>query len=311
MKVLGFGAVVWDDIEPRASAGTAPLDSAAGGRNIGGAVFNLVMHAKKLGASAYMFTALGDDDLGRRTLEVMRSKGVTTDFIKTVREPTCLVSVTFDERGEPHYEVPNPASWDAITVTPGDLDIIDRIGFDYFCFGTIEQRNKVSRAALRKILGSCRFRRVYLDLTLRREYTTEILEYSLRAADIAKMNEVEAEVVKDAFALGARDRRDLMMKIAEKFDIDIVCITAGESGAHIGSREAYAYCPAYRVTVSDPVGAGDAFAAGLMVRLEAGDSLADACNFACKMGALICSKTSSLPDYDLAEIKAVREIHTD
>ena len=38
MKVLGFGAVVWDDIKPRASAGTAPLASVAGGRNIDGAI---------------------------------------------------------------------------------------------------------------------------------------------------------------------------------------------------------------------------------------------------------------------------------
>ena len=50
MKILGFGAVLWDVIR--------------GELNIGGAVFNLISQSKKLGAEAYFLSAIGNDELG-------------------------------------------------------------------------------------------------------------------------------------------------------------------------------------------------------------------------------------------------------
>ena len=64
MKVLGFGAVLWDDI---ADPAAPPADSVAGEANIGGAVFNVVVHLQRLGYAAYMLSAIGRDPLGERT----------------------------------------------------------------------------------------------------------------------------------------------------------------------------------------------------------------------------------------------------
>jgi fructokinase len=62
------------------------------------------------------------------------------------------------------------------------------------------------------------------------------------------------------------------------------------------------------VQVRDTVGSGDAFSAGLLYKLAQGAPLDSACGFANKMGALISSKKSSIPDYDLAELDALVDV---
>ena len=306
MKILGFGAVLWDDIkDEHDSAYGNPGESLRGEQNIGGAVFNVVAHAKKLGFQAYMASAVGDDLLGQKTLNVVRSLGVETDFIKIVEEPTCVVAVSFDKEGSPSYSVPELSSWDAITVSENALELIDTISFDYFCFGTLEQRNRVSRETLREILSHCHFKDVYVDLTLRRQYTKEIIDYSLQECSIAKMNAEEADVVNELFGFNSKAYECLIRRISAEFGIDIVCITAGSAGAHIGSQHEYEFCSGYKITVSDTVGAGDAFSAGMLHHLSAKAGLSEACDFANRMGALISSKKSSIPEYDIGEIDRI------
>jgi len=288
MNVLGFGAIVWDEIE--------------GERNIGGAVFNLLAHVSKLGGTAYLVSAVGNDQLGTETLEVVRSLGVSTRFIQTVDLPTCVIRVEFDDDGAPSYIVPELTAWDHVRVGTVDLDAINGLAFDYCCFGTLEQRDEVSRSALRSILDRCTFGDVFLDPTLRRQYTREILQYSLDRCTIAKMNEEEAHVVSETFGYGVTAPQSLIPHIARNFDIEIVCITAGSLGAYIGTRDEIHFCPSYEVSDSDTVGAGDAFGAGLIHKLHNGESLQNACDFGCRMGALVASKRGAVPDYELAEL---------
>ena len=303
MKIIGFGAVLWDDIKDKQVGSHGdPDNSVCGEQNIGGAVFNVVAHARKLGFQAYMASAIGDDLLGQKTLDAIRSLDVKTDFIKTVAEPTCVVAVSLDKDGLPTYSIPEVSSWDAITVNKNDLRLIDNIYFDYFCFGTLEQRNRVSRETLQEILTNCRFKNVYVDLTLRRQYTKEIIDYSLQHSSIAKMNDEEADVVNELFGFGSKSYENFINRISIEFDIDTVCITTGSAGAHIGSRKEYEFCSGYRVAVSDTVGAGDAFSAGMLHKLSTGANLKDVCDFANKMGALISAKKSSIPEYDIADI---------
>ena len=81
---------------------------------------------------------------------------------------------------------------------------------------------------------------------------------------------------------------------------------AASAGAYYLDDAGFGHCPGYEVAVSDPVGAGDAFVAGLAHRLCAGDTLKAACDFGNRLGALIASKTSSIPEYALAEMHDLR-----
>ena len=148
---------------------------------------------------------------------------------------------------------------------------------------------------------------MFLDLTLRGDfYDRELLDYSMRRADIVKMNDDEAWVVNELFGFGRGELRELLPVIAREFDSELVCITLGADGALAGGRSEVLHVPGYPVSVVDTVGCGDAFSAGLLYRLGAGGSLADACDFGNRMGALISARRSSIPDYDLTELDRLR-----
>jgi fructokinase len=291
VKVLGFGAVLWDNI--------------GGQLNIGGAVFNLTAHAKKLGAEAYFITAIGKDELGDRTFDIIKANGVRTPFIKRVDVPTCIVNVTVQEKGVPLYEIPAFTSWDLSQVNKDGLDLINKIEFDYFCFGTIEQRNPVSQKSLRSILENCTFHHVFYDMNLRLHYyDKKTIEYSMEICNILKMNDDETETVKTLFGYNEDDYTKLAPRLRNDFNIDIICITEGAKGAYISSNDGFDFCPGYTVEVADTVGSGDAFSAGLIYKHNQQSSKKDACDFACKLGAFVASRRGAVPDYIVSDIDA-------
>jgi len=298
LKVLGFGAVLWDDISDG--------HSQKGAQNIGGAVFNVMFHLKQLGHRASMLTAVGNDPLGDRTIRTMKALGMDVKLVKRVPEPTCLVRVTFDSNRQPSYSCDEQVSWDFITAGRQDIELINKNKYDILCFGTIEQRHGVSRETLRKVLEKCRFNTLYLDLTLRSPfYSKEVVEYSLKKCTVAKMNMEEAAVTDKMFSIGAVSVKEFMASLQQLFSIGKVVVTDGENGAYFAADEGCGHVGGYHADMIDPVGAGDAFSAGLLHKLYEGFSTEDACDFACRMGAMICSKKSSIADYTMEEVNSL------
>jgi fructokinase len=302
MKVLGFGAILWDRVVGRNAGGNACHDR----MTIGGSVFNVIAHLRNLGNEASMLTALADDELGRCAREEVARRGIRADFIGAARAPTCCIEVRHDENGLPRYSSPDLVSWDQVEIGQAGLMAIDREQFDCVVFGTLEQRSQISRQTLWKVLDLDSIRTRFVDLTLRGNfYSRELLDRCLRRATIAKMNEEEALVLAGMFGLGERDPGRLVPRISLEFGPDITCITLGERGAFIGDRGGSTLVPGYPVMVEDTIGSGDAFSAGLLHSLALGAPALRACEFANRMGALIASLPGAVPDYRLSDIDAV------
>ena len=296
MKILGFGAVLWDEI--------------SGEKNIGGAVFNLVTHCRKLGAEAFFYTAVGADKLGERTIELVRDLGIHTDFVKTVDWPTCVVKVSIDESGGAKYSVPTMTSWDFIAATEEDFSTVDSLDFDYFCFGTIEQRSSTSRKTLRSLLRHCRFKNIFLDANLRLDYYNRaILQYSLRQSNMAKFNKEEMSIVSKLLGFGQVGYEDFIQIMIRRYGLKLVCVTLGRDGALLGSNTELVHCPGYTVEVSDTVGAGDAFSAGLLLKEHSAVSLHETVDFACRLGSIVASRRGAIPDYELDDILSLSNMN--
>ena len=107
-RILLFGEIVWDDIVPGGGSGKP--------ENIGGASFNAAVHCRRLGMESAMISALGEDKLGEKTFEFVRESGVDTAYIARSQLPTCLITVAFNEKGEPAYTIPPDVSWDDIVL---------------------------------------------------------------------------------------------------------------------------------------------------------------------------------------------------
>ncbi len=295
IKALGFGCVVWDDIseDPQAE----------GPQNIGGTIFNTVVHLNRLGDKASIVTAIGDDDLGSLTIHKIEEMGIGMELVKKVPEPTCLVKVFFDEDKNWSYSMEDRVSWDFISVNKSDINRINRHKYDTFFFGTLEQRNSVSRNGLISILKECKFDTIFLDMNLRPPfYSKEIVGFSLRECTIAKMNMEEAIMTNDMFDIDADSIEEFINSLKQIYSINKIIITDGENGAYFGNGEKIGYSKGYKIDIVDPVGAGDAFSAGLLHKLGEGSSLEEACEFANRVGAMICSAKSSIPDFTLDKV---------
>lgn len=309
MKVLGFGEIVWDEIpQLPVSPAAGPAHNESKEMILGGAVLNVMAHLHRLGAETHILTAIGNDDLGGETLKAVEKTGVRTDLLRVVDAPTCVVRVKFSPQGQPSYVFEEDVSWDHLDITSADIDMIQRQDFDVFCFGTLHQRKQASLKSLDRLLEQVPFDVVFVDINLRTPfYCREIIEYSLQKCNIAKMNTEEAAIIAEIVHLPFTDITEFMAQLRQTFDIEKICITDGAQGVHYSGPQDSGFTSGYQVTVADTVGAGDAFSAGLLYRLSNGDSLAQACDFGCKTGALIASKKGAISDWDIAELAALQK----
>jgi fructokinase len=78
-------------------------------------------------------------------------------------------------------------------------------------------------------------------------------------------------------------------------------VTLGAHGCALFSQDTYVEDQGRPVKVADPVGAGDAFAAGFMHGLNSKWPLRDVAAFANRIGALVASRHGAIPDWTIEE----------
>ncbi len=296
MKVLGFGALLWDKIK--------------GNLYIGGAVFNVIAHCRQMGGNSYLMSCVGKDKLGEKAQRVLEKKGVKADFIKKVNHPTCIVEVSIDQNGSPLYSLDNPTSWDFINTSYSDIKLINEIKFDFFCFGTIEQRGKINSGTIKSIFENCSFENIFFDVNLRMDYFNENqIGYSLEKCNILKLNKAEFKRLNKAFGFKENGYEKTLTKLGRTFNIKTICLTLGNSGAYAYSGGDLVHCPGFRVDVKNTVGSGDAFAAGFITKIYQGEPLQEACDYACRIGAFVASVERAVPDYNLENIDNLLDLN--
>lgn len=72
--------------------------------------------------------------------------------------------VTLNKSGLPSYTVLENTAFDNIVSSDEDIEEIKSTSFDALYFGTLIQRNAVSKAALKKLCNYCTFREIICDI---------------------------------------------------------------------------------------------------------------------------------------------------
>ncbi|HEY7117096.1 MAG TPA: carbohydrate kinase, partial [Tepidisphaeraceae bacterium] len=276
--VLALGEVLWDLLP--------------GGRQLGGAPANFAYHAAQLGADARIVSAVGDDELGREILDRLRSQSLDTSYVAVDRDhPTGVVTVTLDLAGQPSYTIHEDVAWDYIPTNRGLLDLAAKA--ECICFGTLAQRSRTAREAIRAVLSRVGPNALkILDINFRQDYyDRELVDRSLRAASVLKINEQELEELPTL--LGDPD--------AEIFDrypgMELLAVTRGEGGSSLRSSDGtHVEHPGYpAVPMVDAVGAGDSFTAALAVGLLRGLPLARINDNANRLASFVCTQPGATP----------------
>ena len=244
-KILGIGEVLWDLLPS--------------GPQLGGAPGNFAYHAHALGASACVVTRVGDDNFGLESLRRFEELGIADGTVQVDdTAPTGTVSVSLSEKGNPDYIIHEDAAFDRLEVTPKALNAVREA--DAICFGTLAQRSELSRNSIQRLVAtaSANALRVF-DINLRQSYfSREVIEASLRLANVFKLNDNELWFLAGMFDLKGSTRNQIE-ELAKKFDLHLVALTRGPAGSLLFQGGKWSDSPSVPIQVVDSVGAGDAF----------------------------------------------------
>jgi fructokinase len=283
MRVLGIGEILWDELPT--------------GRALGGAPFNVTAQLTHLGHQASYVTAVGADPPGRAALAEARRRGIDTSLIRvTDAAPTGVARVTTGDSGGADFEIVRPAAYEYIRVSDAALDRIAAERADALVFGTLAQCQArvldATEAIAAAVPGAIRL----YDVNLRAGWWWPPLVIRLMSlATVVKLAEAEARVLAPVLGLEWQGAQAFCQDLAGQRGLRAVAVTAGSGTAALWLDGELALARPPAATVADPVGAGDAFSAGLADAVSREMPAALALRRANALGTLIASRRGALP----------------
>lgn len=166
------------------------------GKKLGGAPLNFAYHCRQLGAQGYPVSAIGKDCLGSEILAVLDAKGIPSDYVAEFDDhPTGTVEVTLDDNGKPEYVITEGVAWDFLPESAMLLELAGRA--HAVCFGSLAQRNAVSRRTMAGFLKAMRPDSLKIcDVNLRQQfYSKETLLGALEFCNVLKLSDEELPVL--------------------------------------------------------------------------------------------------------------------
>lgn len=280
--VVGMGEALWDVLPE--------------GKKIGGAPANFAYHVSQFGLPSCVVSAIGDDALGKEIIENFTSKGLD-QLIAEVPYPTGTVQVEIDQTGIPLYDIKENVAWDNIPYTE-HLDALAK-RTKAVCFGSLAQRNVVSRETINHFLDTMPKdddSLIVFDVNLRQGfYNKEILCKSMQNCNILKINDEELITVSRMFGYPGIDLQDKCWILLGKYNLKMLILTCGINGSYVFTPGNVSFQPTPKVEVADTVGAGDSFTAAFIASILKRKSVTEAHSIAVKTSAYVCTQKGAMP----------------
>ena len=277
-----------------AGLGEVLFDVFASGSRLGGAPANFAFHCAQNGLEAAVISSVGNDELGERAREQLAMHFLPALLLRNDHK-TGFVKVDVDAAGVPSYAFAEDTAYDNIPLAESALEMVRHL--DLICFGTLAQRGDVSRKTIMALLdampeGALRV----FDVNLRREYySREVIEESLRRAEIVKCNEDELPVLCGMAGIDGADPAAYYGFLRER-GIFCFILTEGARQSTVWLNDEKSVLPTPHAEVADTVGAGDSFTATLVSQLMLGRSLPLAHRRAVGVSAFVCTQKGAMPE---------------
>ncbi len=296
--------------------GTTPLRHARTLQlGVGGSESNVAIGAARLGIASSWTGRVGDDELGRLVLRELQAEGVRTFASRDASKPTAIMlkaSRTIHSTHVTYYRTDSAGA----ALGPGDVNVeLLRKAKVFHTSAITPALSPTASEAVRKAVEICRDSEtlVSIDLNFRRalwseQEAREEFRWLASKANVVFATESEARI-----ACAGTDASALAHELAS-LGGGMAIVKQGERGAvaSIHGQE-HVVDPVPVVTV-DPVGAGDAFAAGFLAALIQGDEPTQSLRWAALMGAWAVTTAGDwqgLPGLDELETLAARRAADD
>jgi fructokinase len=278
--IVGLGEALWDVLPE--------------GKKLGGAPANFAYHAAQFGQETIAISALGEDALGDETIEALKEHNLNY-LMPRVPYPTGTVQVTLTGDGIPTYDIKENVAWDNIPFTNEILEIAKNARA--VCFGSLAQRNVVSRENIHKFLDAtpddCT---KIFDINLRQQfYTKEVIKESLKRCNILKINDEELVLIGRMFGYPGLDIEDKCWLILGKYNLDMLVLTCGTNGSYVFTPGQMSFQETPKVEVADTVGAGDSFTGSFVGSILNGKPVPEAHKTAVQVSAYVCTQNGAMP----------------
>lgn len=273
----------------------------------GGGPFNTARALARLGVPTAFLGRLSEDVFGRELAGLLVSEGAHLELASIGPEPTTVAIADIDSEGFAEYQFLVQGT-SAPNLT---LDMLpEHFGPDVTALhvGTLGLVLEPMASTLAELVSRERDRRlVMLDPNIRvglvpdSEYR-ERLQTAISQSTIVKASEADLAWIYPQ--LGYELAADQILRDG----VSLVVVTLGARGAFGAHRGARIHVDAPQVEVVDTIGAGDAFGAALLAWLHdqsalradlflEQDDLAAALEFACRAGALTCTRAGADPPW--------------
>ena len=285
--IVGLGEALWDVLPE--------------GKKLGGAPANFAYHAGQFGLDTIAISALGEDKLAEETIDALKEHQLHY-LMPRVPYPTGTVQVTLTGEGIPTYDIKENVAWDNIPFTDEMAEIAKNARA--VCFGSLAQRNVVSRENIHKFLDNTPEDCLKIfDINLRQQfYSKEVIQASLQRCNILKINDEELVLIGRMFGYPGLDIENKCWLILGKYNLDMLVLTCGTNGSYVFTPGQMSFQETPKVEVADTVGAGDSFTGSFVGSILNGKTVQEAHKTAVHVSAYVCTQNGAMPTVP-AELK--------
>jgi len=286
--VVCYGEVLWDIFPTKTKPGGAPM--------------NVAYHLRKFGIDSRMISRVGDDEAGKKLLNLLTEWEIPTDNCQIDKaNETGYVLATVLPGNEMSYNIHSPVAWDFITPNAQNDKLVSEA--DAFVYGSLVTRNETSLETLYHLIKKAKFN--VFDINLRQPfYSQRIIEHLLEKCNLLKLNDTELELISAWFSTEKSDEKTAVRVLQQRFNIDEVIVTKGAEGASYYTKEESYTFPAFKVSVKDTCGSGDSFLAAFLAKKFEGASPETSMIYATGLGAFVASHEGACPAYNLTELES-------
>ena len=278
--IVGLGEALWDVLPE--------------GKKLGGAPANFAYHAGQFGLDTIAISALGEDKLAEETIDALKEHSLN-HMMPRVPYPTGTVQVTLTGDGIPTYDIKENVAWDNIPYTDEMKEIAQNARA--VCFGSLAQRNVVSRENIHKFLDDTpKDCMKIFDINLRQQfYTKEVIKESLQRCNVLKINDEELVLIGRMFGYPGLDIENKCWLILGKYNLDMLVLTCGTNGSYVFTPGQMSFQETPKVEVADTVGAGDSFTGSFCACILNGKPVPEAHKTAVEVSAFVCTQNGAMP----------------
>jgi len=280
----------------------------------GGAPANVAVAARRLGASTAFIGKVGQDPFGDFLKSVLDCEGVDTRglrFDNDARTTMAIIAMP-DENSAEFFFYRNPGADYLLRVDELDTNLLRDT--KAFHFGSLSLTDEPARSATYEAARISRETGALIsyDVNYRPALwkdpgkALEQMQMMLSEVDLLKVNESEVALLAglDKVYPANLDLLEQAARTLLQKGPSLVVITFGEHGSYFMTEHGGEFISSFRVETIDAVGCGDAFIAGLLTRLVAGEGwqynlapeyLIDSLRFANAVGALTSLNRGVIP----------------